>query len=476
MGDAEALPRSVTLAVALAFAGDVEPLLSLSARVRALCAIAAIDRELHRAVHAVALPRLAASFVPKEQLVEHATRTPPTLEWLALQSDRRVSALADQLAVSRPLLDTLDLRPRRTRVVALVDLGASQRLWALVPLKIQLRGRRAVCLSAFEARTQFRLSPADVSALRRAGAGASSALPMEAALDAALRRHGGAAWLERQQKAAVLAAVRRAEKAKDRAMRKEALALATGDAALWRRMTGQFVDLADAERKCLGGCVARREHVQCAAIDLFHARCGEIEGRRAGALAALPWPADGTRGVHMVPQVAWAGILEYALYGSPGDLIEAELFSYKWSRVIEVWAGAPSAVGDALSAASVTTPGSPVPEAAPAWVWSTVRAFLLMHANHSGRGHRKMQSDRVAWQEAVDAACAHNGRISAAHPSYVSAVTFRAAVASAGRQDATTVLTVALDLVQRQLAEAAHDKVCRLYDMESVGMADVGTH
>ena len=320
----ESMPRLALMHVCMSIASDPEPLLSLSMRLRTLLSLAAIDRETREVVVTLALPCLEDASVPSEDRARHKAAERPTLARLAYVSDHKLFRLREDMCAAPSGWFMGAVKGRRRATVDRI-LDAAERFWALIPLKAELRRRRADLLTAKQARVQFRLRPADI--------GPGSALHREDLLDAALRRHGSTAALERHDAAIRTSAERRCATAILRAARREELRASSGLVQSdWLQLIASRVDVVDLvrvyERK---GVAPARD----AALAIVALAAGELDARRT-ELRSLPWPSQ----AWLVPRDVTLARQEYIAFASESALATVHDTSARWTHVLDVWAGA----------------------------------------------------------------------------------------------------------------------------------------
>ena len=335
------LPSIALFDICLRIATDPEPLLSLSARMRALCSLKAVNRELRDIVRDHALPALLLTGTgPRTGAMTAAGPAAClALEALASTSDRGIRNLETAFC-TYPLFSG-GPTDRATSVARLLELSAHDgALWRQVEIKreMRLRLRRTLCYR--DARSAFRLRPSDLP-LGAAGAPYSC----EDLTDAALKRHGShTAMLGRD--AAVRSATRRradnaaAKEARRRDLRAACLEAAGGDDADYRSVMLHDVATSSAFEAYVRHRARPNDGVLAdvgvAAIAAFTAALAGLRGRRAEVEEdGMPWPRPCVE-----PSSAAAAKLTYIRDGSPAALAVVRHTSRQWELFCDAWRGA----------------------------------------------------------------------------------------------------------------------------------------
>lgn len=299
-----ALPVDIYILVCKQVAFDPDPLHSLSRRMATLGAIAACSRELYQIVNAVIYPAMT-------QMMMTPMMTPgvdvhgdkPTIETLARLSDASIEALVVKLGA-------VPMSTRSDDVDTVLRLTPSR--WHHMNLRAELCRRRALMMTALDARVRYRLRPPDIEKIRsRPG----TLLRKEDVLDASYDRFGGT-------KALQVHASRMQDVARVRAATLQAQRLRRDQVCPELRLLAQtHDDLAKALKTFTSsGMQAHKEQL----IRLYTEICVAIEQRRIHMGVLPPSP----------PRVQ-AAYQAYICYGREEDLTRVAAYIREWQWVME---------------------------------------------------------------------------------------------------------------------------------------------
>ena len=448
--DAEYLPRAALMHVCLCIATDPEPLLTLSARLRTLMALSGVDRAMRIDVHAVAVPALVESFVPIAQVRRHKSTTRPTTETLVRESDAGVRKIASDTQCRSPLSE-VGFSRRKMLVDRLLEVSASDVMWALVPVKAELRKLRSMSIrSLAEARSVYRLRAKDLVGFTRGG------LLCEDLADIALARHGSWANMQRAKKTADEIARKRAMTISDAAARRRELSEAHGVAA-WQRAIAVCPELGAAET-----CYVRHggDERRAAAVSIF-SRIREVVNRRTIALNAilpdlyvspdgvtLSSPFVGPNVAAAVDAYRWSQMGDDALADGMAWTTVSE-FVIRWRFVVDLW----------NTHSRVRHPHQYWP-CAVSWIDMMIRAYLDAEEKPQQEQLRiEVVRSRESWTSCADVVGAHNVEHGPGRPKHIPATIFEAAMTALSFSPGRTherVIEHCLKLLCEDIVNAAH--------------------